>query len=44
MNMKCWWDCNEMRKVKYLEEKSECHFVYHKYHMEWLVIKPSPLL
>jgi len=31
-----WWNDTSRRKPKYSEENEfECHFVYHKSHMDW---------
>jgi len=41
MGMEHWWNDTDRGKLKYLERNlSQCHFVYHKSHMDCLASKP----
>jgi hypothetical protein len=38
--MEHWWNDTDMEKPTYSKENmSKCHFLHHKYHMDWPEIK-----
>jgi hypothetical protein len=38
------WYNSDSEELKYLSKNlSQCHFVHHKYHMDWLGIEPGRL-
>ena len=42
MGMQHWWNDTDRGKLKYWERNlSQCHFVQHKSHMDWLGIEPN---
>jgi hypothetical protein len=37
------WNETDRRKPKYSGKNlSQCHFIHHKYHMDWAGIEPGP--
>jgi len=45
MSLDQWCKDSEREQLKYLEKnKSQCHFVHHKFHKDWPRIQPWSLL
>jgi len=44
ISMEHWWDGTERGKPKYWEKDLyQCHFIYHKSHIDWFRIEPPEL-